>query len=255
MDSNSCYACYAEVANVVANLKSLYYHQTKGKGGTDLLHRIWRAMGELLEEQLISKRSCIVTDFFHASVKLQKVEYYDGMCSFYKPQFVLLPDFTSKFHLQNVLTTADAHYHATVPQFISYSAIADVAGTDRFVVEAAIQDSTREIGKYLVRNPRTVLRIDIGIAFLEFRGREYRIKWTKEFLQRFTEAVGPRSYVSPYDPPPMLPAATQCRFRTDCLSKDTLQTSLLETVEREKRLAVVEMNDSKGGSGFRKSFW
>ncbi|EKF29032.1 hypothetical protein MOQ_007200 [Trypanosoma cruzi marinkellei] len=249
INSTECYACYGEIASIVASTRGLYYHQTRGNGGTDLLNRIWRSMGELLEEQLVSTRSCIVTDFFHASVKVQKVQYYNGKHVFYKPQLVLLPDFTSKFHLQNVLTISDAQYHASVPHIISYSNIANRSGTDRFVVEAAISDSTREIGKYLMRNARSILRIDIGIAFLEFRGREYRIKWTEEFLQRFRKAVGPGSVVSPYDPPLMSPAATGCRFQTACLSEDNLHMSLLNTVEREGRPVVVEMNTSEGGSG------
>ncbi|EAN84038.1 hypothetical protein C3747_155g21 [Trypanosoma cruzi] len=248
INSTECYACYGEIASIVASTQGLYYHQTRGNGGTDLLNRIWRSMGELLEEQLLLKRSCIVTDFFHASVKVQNIQYYDGKHVFYKLQLVLLPDFTSKFHLQNVLTIADAQYHASVPHIISYSKIADRSGTDRFVVEAAIRDSTREIGKYLMRNAKSVLRIDIGIAFLEFRGREYRIKWTEEFLQRFRKAVGPRSVVSPYDPPLMSPAATGCRFQTACLSEDSLHKSLINTVRREGRPVVVEMNSSGGGS-------
>ncbi|KEG08887.1 hypothetical protein DQ04_06251040 [Trypanosoma grayi] len=254
MQCDCCYACYAEIADVVATTRGLYRHQSKG-AGPGLLHRIWRALGDLLEEQLIEKRSCIVPDFFHASVKKQKVEYYDGTHTFHKPQFILLPDFLSKYHLQNVLTTRDAHYHATVPNIISYATIAALAGTDRFVVEAAVCDSIREIGKYIDRNPLTVLNIDIGVANLEFRGREYRVKWSEDFLERFRAAVGPQSFVSPYDPPTMSSRATGCRFQTNCLSKDGLQASLSDTVEREKRMAVVEMNDSKGGSGFRKSFW
>ncbi|ORC81685.1 uncharacterized protein TM35_001091080 [Trypanosoma theileri] len=254
MSCDPCYACYAEIADIVVNTKSLYRHQNKN-GGTDLLHRIWRVMGEMLIEQMVNKRSCIVPDFFHASIKSQKIEFYNGMKTFYKPQLVLLPDFLSKYHVQNVLTMHDAHYHATVPEMISYATIAALVGTDRFTVEAAICDSIREIGKYLGRNPTTVLRIDIGIAFLEFRGREYRIKWSENFLKRFRAVVGPQSLVSPYDPPPIASKATGCRFQTGCLSKDDLNASVANTVEDEKRLTLVEMNDSKGGSGFKKSFW
>lgn len=239
----------------MANTKGLFFYQTNGSGGPDLLRRIWRALCEVVKEKLLLTKSCIVPDFFHASIKRQKVDEFEGFTVFHKPQLILLPDFTSKFHLKNVLTTADAHYHATVPSVAAYSAIGALAGADRFVVEAAVKDSICEIGKYLMRNPQNVLRIDIGVAFLEFRSREYRIKWCDTFLKSLTTTVGSRSLVTPYDPPTMSSAATGCRFQLGCLSKDTLQRSLALTTDGERRYGVVEMHNLKGGSEFRKSFW
>nr|CCC95658.1 unnamed protein product [Trypanosoma congolense IL3000] len=243
--SKQCYACYSEIADIVAQMDGLYRHQSRN-GGPELLCRIWRVLCEVVEENLVKKRSCIIPNFVHASIKVQKLTAYGEQLSLHKPQLVLLPDFLSKFHLQNVLTMRDAHYHATVASYISYDEIAALVGTDRYVVEAAVSDSVREIGKYLRRNCRMVLSIDVGVAFLEFRGREYRIKWADRFLQRMKKEVGPRYFVEPYDPPPMAPDASGCRFQSECLTKEALQTSLGNTLQEEERVHLVDMYGSQG---------
>lgn len=72
----------------------------------------------------------------------------------------------SKFHVQNVLVMKDLHYHETQPCYVNYSAIAAMVGTTHNVVEAALKDSIREIGKYIQRNKNSCLTIDIGIGWL-----------------------------------------------------------------------------------------
>lgn len=222
-----------------------------------MLNLIWRSMGELVEDILIRKRSCIFANFFHASIKVQKVTYYDRVRTFYKPQFVLLPDFTQKFHVRNVLVMPDAHYHATVPQYVCLATVGSLAGTDRFVVEAGLKDSVREIGKYLNRNPDETITIDIGVANLEFRGREYRIKWSSEFLEALQAYVGPEAVVSPYDPPSLTKGGpfAPCRFDRGCQDQPTLQREVEACVDAESRISVAEMYDGKGGSGYRKTYW
>ncbi|CBH18092.1 hypothetical protein, conserved [Trypanosoma brucei gambiense DAL972] len=241
---DQCYACYSEIANIVAQMGGLYCHQSRN-AGPQLLCRIWRTLCESVEETLVRKRSCIIPDFLHASIKVQRVSPFDGEINLYKPQMVLLPDFLSKFHIQNVLTFRDAHYHATVPNIISFDEIAAIVGTDRHIVKAAVSESVREIGKYLDRNKCAVLSIDVGVAFLEFRGREYRIKWADTFLERLKREVGPRSFVEPYIPPTMAPDARGCRFQSECLTKESLHGSLNDTLQRESRTQVVEMCGSQ----------
>jgi len=254
---NTCRGCYGEIAEIVSASRGLYKVQTKGTGDPHQLNLIWRVMGEMVEDLLIRKKSCIVPDFFHVSIKVQKIRFWTGERLFYKPQFVLLPDFTSKFHLKNVLVMPDAHYHQTVPCSISYATIGGMMGTDRYTVEAAIKDSVREIGKYLIRNPQATLTIDIGPAFLEFRGREYRIKWCPEFLQRLQSAVGAEAVVSPYDPPSLTKGGptAPCRLEAGCLTTGTLHEEVFETIDAESRMTVAEMNDGMGGSGYRRTHW
>lgn len=255
--STSCRGCYGEIAEIVANTQGLYWQQTKGKGDAHTLNVIWRAVGEMAEDLLARKKSVILPDCFHASVKVQSVEYYGRIAQYHKPQIVLLPDFTSKFHLKNVLVMADAHYHATVPCYISYTTLGAILGIDKYIVEAAIKDSIREIGKYLQRNPKATLTIDIGIGFLEFHEREYRMKWSKQFLDALTATVGANSIVTPYDPPSMTKGGptADCRFQAGCITQGTLQQSVAETVDAESRLTVAEMNDGFGGSAYRKTYW
>eukprot|EP00796_Vickermania_ingenoplastis_P011063 gene11063-7694_t len=252
-----CRGCYGEIAEIVACTKGLYSQQTKGRGGSHLLNMIWRITGEMIEDLLLRKRSCIFYNFFHVSIKVQKITFYDRVRTFYKPQFVLLPDFTQKFHLRNVLVMPDAHYHQTVPAYICHEAIAAMAGTDRFVAEAALKDSVREIGKYLNRNPDETLTIDIGVANLEFRGREYRIKWCGEFLEALQAYVGPEAVVSPYDPPSLTKGGpfAPCRFDRGCETVPMLQQEVEACVDAESRISVAEMYDGKGGSGYRKTYW
>nr|CCC53687.1 conserved hypothetical protein [Trypanosoma vivax Y486] len=241
--SAKCYACYAEIAEIVCHTPGLYNNQS-GNAGPQLLNRIWRCMCEVVETVLLPKHSCIFPNFFHASMKVHNVCMFGGIQKMYKPQLVLLPDFLSKFNLQNVLTMRDAHYHAAVPEILSYVEVSALVGTNKFVVEAALIDSVREIGKYIQRNPSTVLRIDVGVATLEFRDREYRISWSSSFIERLQKDVGPRSLTVPYQPPTMAPGAEKCRFKTKCLTEMSLHDSLDKTLAHEKRLPGVEMGKS-----------
>ncbi|KAG5464360.1 hypothetical protein LSCM1_00543 [Leishmania martiniquensis] len=249
-----CRGCYGEIAEIVTHVDGLYMLQTKRQGTAHQLNVIWRALGEQLEEMMIKKRSGIVLDFLHASIKVQRVMLFDkSTATELKPQLVLLPDFTSKFHLKNVLEMRDAHYHATVADTVSYVTIARLVGTDRFVVEAAVKDSVREIGKYLQRNAAATLTIDIGVGFLEFQDRSYRMKWSPEFLARLNAA----EVVKPYDPPSMTiggPTAP-CRFQKGCTSEGLLQTQVRDTVLSESRLTAAEMNDGMGSSSYRRTHW
>lgn len=255
-----CRACYGEIAEIVAVTHGRYNHYSQGQGGSILLKRIWRVMGEIVEDMLVRKRSCILYNFFHVSIKVRNFLGYQGSRTLYKPQFALLPDFTQKFHLRNVLVMHDVHYHETVPAYISYQTIASIIGTDRSTVEMGIQDSVREIGKYLHRNPTQTLTIDIGVANLEFCGREYRIKWCPEFLQRFQNAVGPHILVSPYDPPtltkgpPSGPFAP-CRFDRECQNIPVLHSQVDACLDAESRITSVMMHDGRGGCGYRKTTW
>lgn len=253
-----CRGCYGEIAEIITNLDGLYTMQTKRQGTAHQLNIIWRVLGEQLEELLIKKRSGIVLDFLHASVKVQRVMLFDKSTAIeLKPQLVLLPDFTSKFHIKNVLEMRDAHYHATVPNSVGYTTIAAIAGTDRFVVEAAVKDSIREIGKYLQRNAAATLTIDIGIGYLEFKDRQYRMKWCPEFLERMRAAVGSVELVTPYDPPSMTvggPTAP-CRFQKGCTSEGLLQTQVRDTVLAESRFTAAELNDGMGNSSYRRTHW
>lgn len=250
--------CYGEIAQIVANTNGLYNLQTKGKGDHNLLNRMWRIMGELLEEILLKKRSAVVPEFLHASIKEQRILYFDEKIHpFYKPQLVLLPDFTSKYHVKNVLVMPDAHYHATVPMSVSFTTIAQRLGVDRYVVEAGMKDSIREIGKYMERNKDEVLTIDIGVAFLEFRFREYRIKWSEPFLQRLRSTLGPQTIVTPHDVPSMTQRGPEgpCRFQEGAITKESLRGDVANVMEEESRTTVAEMNDGMGGSGYRRTYW
>ncbi|CAJ1037000.1 CCDC81 eukaryotic HU domain 1/CCDC81 eukaryotic HU domain 2, putative [Leishmania lindenbergi] len=253
-----CRCCYGEIAEVVTHVDGLYTLQTKRQGTAHQLNVIWRVLGEQLEEMLIKKRSAIVLDFLHASVKVQHITLFNNSTSIQlKPQLMLLPDFTSKFHLKNVLEMHDAHYHATVPNAVSYLTIASIAGTNRFVVEAAVKDSVREIGKYLQRNAASTLTIDIGVGFLEFKDRTYRMKWSPEFLARMKASVGAAEVVTPYDPPSMTvggPTAP-CRFQKGCTSENRLQSQVRDTVLAESRLTAAELNDGMGSSSYRRVHW
>ncbi|KAG5488937.1 hypothetical protein JIQ42_00555 [Leishmania sp. Namibia] len=253
-----CRGCYGEIAEIVTHVNGLYMLQTRRRGMAHELNVIWRALGEQLEEMLIKKRSGIVLDFLHASIKVQRVMLFDKSVAIeLKPQLVLLPDFTSKFHLKNVLEMRDAHYHATVPDAVSYIAIAHITGTDHFVVEAAVKDSVREIGKYLQRNAASTLTIDIGVGFLEFQDRSYRMKWSPEFLARLDASVGAAEVVRPYDPPSMTvggPTAP-CRFQKGCTSEGLLQTQVRDTVLAESRFTAAELNDGMGSSSYRRTHW
>lgn len=254
----TCRGCYGEIAEIVASVDGLYTLQTKHRGTAHQLNVIWRVLGEQLEELVLKKKSAVILDFVHASIKVQKVERFDSSVRVdHKPQLVLLPDFTSKFHLRNVLEMRDAHYHATVPNTVSYTAIAEVAGTDRFVVEAAVKDSIREIGKYLERNAASTLTIDIGVGFLEFQDRTYRMRWSPDFLARLTEAVGKGIVVTPYDPPSMTKGGSTapCRFEKGCTSENLLQTQVRDTVLAESRYTAAELNDGMGGSSYRRTNW
>ncbi|KAL7695743.1 hypothetical protein N2W54_007535 [Lotmaria passim] len=254
----TCRGCYGEIAEIITGVDGLYMLQTKHRGTAHQLNVIWRVLGEQVEELLLKKRSAVVLDFFHASIKVQKIERFDNTVRVdHKPQLVLLPDFTSKFKLKNVLEMRDAHYHATVPNAVSYNTISKLAGTDRFVVEAAVKDSIREIGKYLQRNAAATLTIDIGVGFLEFQDREYRMKWSPEFLGRLTEAVGTGIVVVPYDPPSMTKGGptAPCRFEKGCTSESLLQTQVRDTVLAESRYTVAELNDGMGSSSYRKTNW
>ncbi|CCW63844.1 unnamed protein product [Phytomonas sp. EM1] len=255
----NCRCCFGEIAEVVANTRGLFHLQTNGKGDARVVNRIWIALGEQLKDLLKRKKSAIVPNFLHASIKVKKDLYFDESTRvFNKPQIVLLPDFTSKFHLQNVLLMKDAHYHATVPCYVSYTAIANIVGMDRYIVEAAVKDSIAEIGKYTQRNPTSTLSIDIGIGFLELRDREYRMKWSPRFLTSMKESfMKTEVLVKPYDPPSMVkdgPAA-KCRFQAGCLTHGELKQAVEDTKEAEKRLTVAEMNDGFGGSSYRKTYW
>ncbi|CBZ26370.1 conserved hypothetical protein [Leishmania mexicana MHOM/GT/2001/U1103] len=253
-----CRGCYGEIAEIVTHVDGVYMLQTKRQGTAHQLNVIWRVLGEQLEEMLIKKRSGIVLDFLHASIKVQRVMLFDKSIAIeLKPQLVLLPDFTSKFHLKNVLEMQDAHYHATVPNTVSYITIASIVGTDRFVVEAAVKDSVREIGKYLQRNAASTLTIDIGVGFLEFQDRTYRMKWSEEFLARMRASVGAAEVVTPYDPPSRTiggPTAP-CRFQKGCTSENLLQTQVCDTVLAESRLSSAELNDGMGSSSYRRTHW
>ncbi|GET93610.1 hypothetical protein, conserved [Leishmania tarentolae] len=253
-----CRGCYGEIAEVVSHMNGVYMLQTKGQGTAHQLNAIWRVLGEQLEEMLIKKRSGIVLDFLHASIKVQRIKRFDNSIALkLKPQFVLVPDFTSKFHLKNVLEMQDAHYHATVPNTVSYITIASIVGTDRFVVEAAVKDSVREIGKYLQRNAASTLTIDIGVGFVEFKDRTYRMKWSPEFLARMKASVGTDGVVTPYDPPSRTiggPTAP-CRFQKGCTSENLLQTQVRDTMLAESRLTAAELNDGMGGSSYRRTHW
>lgn len=255
--TRNCRGCYGEIAEIVASTRGLYTLQTKGHGDAHTLNVMWRVMGEVAEDLLTRTRSCIVTDFFHASIKTQKVSSFNGDRVLHKPQFVLLPDFTSKFHLKNVLVMRDAHYHATTPSTVSNATIAASMGIDRYVVEAGIKDSVREIGKYLERNREAVITIDVGFGFLEFRGREYRVKWDPLFLERLQIEIGSAGVVIPYDPPSLTTGGptADCRFSKGCLTHPGLQQSLEQTLEAESRISVAEMNDGYGGSGYYKTHW
>lgn len=255
--SRACRGCYGEIAEIVACTKGVYWQQTQGKGDAQTLNVIWRSMGDVLEDFLVRTKSCIIPDFLHASIKVHTVTLYSGERTHYKPQLVLLPDFMSKFHLRNVLVMPDMHYHATVPCNVGYSTVAAMCGANRFVVEAAVKDSIREIGKYLQRNLQSTLTIDIGPCVLEFRGREYRVKWSQSFLDRLSAAVGPMSLVSPYDPPSMTKGgpASACRMQKGCTSQSILQADVAKTLDAESRLTLADMNDGMGGSGYRKTHW
>ncbi|EPY22340.1 hypothetical protein STCU_05198 [Strigomonas culicis] len=205
--------CYGEIARIISSTKGLYNLQTKGTGDPQLAICIWHAMGDIVAEQLINKRSVVFNDFFHVSIKVKKIAYYDGTTRvFYKPQFMLEDDFTSKYKLKNVLETHDVHYQETSPSQLSYNSVAYQCGADRFVVEAVLKDSVREMGKYILNDATAILTIDLGFATLELKNREYRIKWTPQFMDALKAAVGPDALVSPYDPPSMTtkgPSATQ----------------------------------------------
>lgn len=196
--------CYGEIAEIISTTKGLYHLQTKGTGDAKLAICIWHAMGDSVAEQLINKKSVIFNDFFHVSIKVQKIPYFDNTTRiFYKPQFFLEDDFTSKYRVKNVLETHDVHYHETVPAQISYNNIASLSGTDRFVVEAVLKDSVREMGKYILNDATAILTIDLGFATLELKNRESRIKWSNQFMEALKAALGPDALVSPYDPPSM----------------------------------------------------
>ncbi|KAG5490666.1 hypothetical protein JKF63_00788 [Porcisia hertigi] len=253
-----CRCCYGEIAEIVAAVDGMYTLQTKRRGTAHQLNVIWRVLGEQLEEMLIKKRSGIVLDFLHASVKVQRVMLFDkSTATELKPQLVLLPDFTSKFHLANVLEMRDAHYHATVPDSVSYTTIASIVGADRFVVEAAVKDSIREIGKYLQRNTASTLTIDIGIGFLEFQGRTYRMKWSTDFLARMQASAGPAEVVVPYDPPSRTLGGPNapCRYQKNCTSENLLQSQVHSTLLAESRVTAAELNDGLGGSSYRRTHW
>lgn len=252
-----CRGCYGEIAEIVSATNGTYNLQTTGLGTVGLLKNIWRCMGALVENLLVSKHSCIFPNFFHASIKVQKILFWDRMRTFYKPQFVLLPDFTQRFHVRNVLVMPDVHYHATVAYYLCYQQIGTAAGTDRFTVEAALRDSAREIGKYLTRNPGQTLTIDIGVANLEFCGRSYRIKWSPKFLARLQESVGPEAVVSPYDPPSRTLGGPNapCRFDRGCTSSQLLKEQTRECIEAEMRISSVKMNNADGSCGYRKTSW
>lgn len=253
-----CRGCFGEIAEIVADTDGLFNGQTKYRGTSHDVNVIWRVMGELLEDMLIRRKSGVVPDFLHASIKVHKVPYFDGSVHVYhKPQLVLLPDFTSKFHMKNVLEMRDAHYHATVPSSVGYTTIAAVAGMDRYTVEAAVKDSIREIGRYLSRNPNATLTIDIGVGFLEFHDREYRMKWCPDFLARLKATLGSGAVVTPYDPPSMTVGGPEaaCRLQKGCTSKVALRDDVEATIDAESRLSVAEMNDGMGGSGYRKTYW
>lgn len=255
-----CRGCYGEIAEIVSYTRGVYNQYTQGLGGSALAKNIWRVMGELVEDMLVRRRSCIVYNFFHVSIKVRKFLGFAGSRTMYKPQFALLPDFTQKFHVRNVLVMHDVHYHETVPAYISYSTIATLVGTDRPTVEMSIQDSVREIGKYIHRNPTATLTIDIGVANLEFRGREYRIKWCPEFLERFQRAVGSHILVTPYDPPsltkgPPTGPFAPCRFDRDCQDVPHLQSQIDACLDAEARITTVEMRNGRGGCGYRKTNW
>lgn len=255
-----CRGCYGEIAEIVAYTRGVYNQYTRGQGDSGLIKNIWRVMGELVEDMLIRKRSCIVYNFFHVSIKVKTYLGYAGTRTTYKPQFALLPDFTQKFHVRNVLVMHDVHYHETVPAYISYSTIAALAGTDRATVEMSIQDSIREIGKYIHHNPGETLTIDIGVANLEFRGREYRIKWCPEFLQRFQHAVGRHILVTPYDPPSLTKGPPRgpfapCRFDRGCQDVPHLRSQIDACLDAESRITTVEMHNGRGGCGYRKTNW
>ncbi|KAK7200595.1 hypothetical protein NESM_000115500 [Novymonas esmeraldas] len=256
--SRVCRGCYAEIAEIVCEVDGLYMLQTRRQGTAHQLNVIWRVLGAHLEEMLIEKRSAIVLDFLHASIKIQRVMLFDKSTAIeLKPQFVLLPDFTSKFHLKNVLEMHDAHYHATVPASVSYNAIAAAAGVDRFAVEAAVKDSVREIGKYLQRNAAATLTIDIGVGCLEFQDRTYRMKWSAEFLERMKASINPAELVTPYDPPSRTvggPTAL-CRFQKGCTSEKVLRAQVRDTVLAESRYTAAEMNDGMGSSSYRRTHW
>lgn len=258
--NNSCppdaaRGCYGEIAEIIASTRGLYWQQTKGTGDSHTLNTIWGALGEMAEDLLLRKKSVIILDFLHASIKIEKVTYYGREQANHKPQLVLLPDFTAKFHLHNVLVMKDAHYHATVPAQVSYTAIGALLGIDRFIVEAAVKDSIREIGKYIQRNPLQTLTIDVGFAALEFRGREYRIKWAPRFFGCLTTVVGARSLVTPYDPPSMTVGGPEaaCRFDAGQLTHSELHHAVADTIDAESRVSAVEMNDGRGGSSYRKT--
>ncbi|KPA81589.1 hypothetical protein ABB37_03925 [Leptomonas pyrrhocoris] len=254
----TCRGCYGEIAEIITGVDGLYMLQTKRRGTAHQLNVIWRVLGEQLEEILLRRKSAVVLDFLHASIKVQKIERFDNTVRVdNKPQLVLLPDFTSKFHIKNVLEMCDAHYHATVPNTVGYTTIAEIVGTDRFVVEAAVKDSIREIGKYLQRNAAATLTIDIGVGFLEFQDRQYRMKWSPEFLAQLTEAVGTGVVVTPYDPPSMTQGGPQasCRFDKGCTSEGLLQTQVRDTLLAESRYTVAELNDGMGGSSYHRTKW
>ncbi|CAD2213094.1 hypothetical protein AGDE_00374 [Angomonas deanei] len=161
-------------------------------------------MGDHTGQLLVTKKSCVFPDFFHVSIKVQKIAYFDNTTRmFYKPQLILQDDFTAKYKVKNVLTTHDVHYHETVPTQISVNEIGVMAGVDRHTTEAILKDSVREIGKYILEDRSAVLAIDIGCCVLEMKHKEYRIKWSPVFLAALERTVGPDALVSPYDPPTM----------------------------------------------------
>ncbi|CCW69931.1 unnamed protein product [Phytomonas sp. Hart1] len=254
-----CRSCFGEIAEIVSNTKGLFHQQTNGKGDARVVNRIWLALGEHLADLLAQKKSAIVPDFLHASMKVNSNLYFDESTRVVnKPQLVLLPDFTSRYHLQNVLVMKDAHYHATVPRYVNYSTISNMVGVNRYVVEAAVKDSIAEIGKYTHRNPTSTLSIDIGIGILELCNREYRMKWSPRFFENLKMSfMKTDSLLKPYDPPSMLKDGpdTECRFQAGCLTHGEFHQALENTKEAEMRLTVAEMNDGLGGSSYRKTYW
>lgn len=164
----------------------------------DVVRRVWSAVCTITEASLLSRRSMSIPDLCHFIV--QEELSHRGTWNVrraYVPSVILAPSFTSISQVSSPAPASQSHVgtQATVQLNLVHVAETVKSGgaaieIGRHVVASILRAIARGVAAPCVRTPARSTPLEFGFAHLEFVGGKTIVRWSRDFIQKFEEALG-----------------------------------------------------------------